>query len=53
MVLPFISIADTYNFDVVTLEESDDRGSDEILLNNPPFPFGNDSQTSVYVSQKP
>ena len=30
MVLLFIPIEDTYNFDVVTLEETDDGGSEEI-----------------------
>ena len=50
MVLPFISIADTYNFDVVTLQESDDQGSDEIVLTDTLFPFGDITQSSIYVS---
>ena len=49
MVLPFISIVDTYKFDVVKLEETDDGGTDAIQIPIG-FPFGNASQSSVYVS---
>lgn len=53
MVLPFINISDTYNFDVVKLEESDDEGSDVISIPEEiGFPFGNASLTSLYVSRK-
>ena len=51
MVLPFISIVDTYNFDVVTLSETDDGGSDNITIPELiGFPFGNTSQSLVFVS---
>ena len=49
MVLPFIPIEDTYIFDVVTLEETDDGGSDEIGTE---FPFGDESLSSIYVSKR-
>ena len=49
MVLPFISIANTFNFDVVTLAESDDGGSGAISIPID-FLFGNMSNSSVYVS---
>ena len=52
MVLPFISIDNTYNFDVVQLEEIDDGGSGEIQIPGTGFPFGDVSQTSVYVSEE-
>ena len=51
MVLPFISIEDTYRFDVVTLEETDDGGSDEIPIDGAGFSFGDNSLSSVYVSK--
>lgn len=51
MVLPFIALSDTYNFDVVTLEESDDGGTGPISIPEEiGFPFGNSSLTSLYVS---
>lgn len=51
MVLPFIAISDTYNFDVVTLAETDDGGTGPILIPEEiGFPFGNSSLASLYVS---
>ena len=52
MVLPFIPIEDTYRFNVVTLDESDDGGSGEIQINGTEFPFGDVSLSSLYVSTR-
>lgn len=51
MVLPFINISDTYNFDLVALEATDDGGTGPISIPEEiGFPFGNSSLTTLYVS---
>ena len=51
VVLPFVTIEDTYNFEVVTLPETDDEGSGAISIpQSISFPFGDTSFTTVYVS---
>ena len=53
MVLPFISLSDTYDYEAVTLAETDDGVSGAITIPaSVGFSFGTSTQTTVYVSQQ-